>query len=52
MFEAAANFGGLNTQSKHCRYPAVNDARERLFQSINHVECLTMRTSAYLFPLL
>ena len=52
MFEAAANFGGLNMQSKYRSYSAVNDARERLFQSINHLECLTILASAYLFPLL
>jgi hypothetical protein len=52
MFEAAADVRWLNTQPKHRGYPAVNDARERLFQSINHRCGLYLCASACLFSLL
>ena len=52
MFEPAADFRWLNTQSKYRRYPAINDTRERLFQSINHRDALYQCASACLFSLL
>ena len=52
MFEAASNFRWLNAQPKHRRNPAVDDTRERLFQSINHRGCVYLNASARLLALL
>lgn len=52
MFEAAANFCWLHLQPEHCGNPAVYDARERLFQSINHGGSQLRFTSVCLCALL
>ncbi|MDQ2653973.1 MAG: hypothetical protein M3Z20_13145 [Chloroflexota bacterium] len=52
MFEAAADFRWLHAEPEHRGYAAVNDARERMFQSINHRDGLYLGASACLFSLL
>lgn len=52
MFEATANFCWLHLQPEHCGNPAVYDARERLFQSINHGGSQLRFTSVCLCALL
>lgn len=36
MLKATSNFGRLHPQPKHRRDATVDNARERLLQSINH----------------
>jgi hypothetical protein len=52
MLETSADFRRLHAQPKHGGYAAVNHARERLFQSINHGDGLYLGASACLFSLL
>jgi hypothetical protein len=52
VLEATADLGRLHAQTKNCRDPAINHARQRLFQSINHCVCLYLGALAFSFPLL
>lgn len=52
MLKATSNLRWLYAQPKHRRDPTVNDARKRLFQSINHRCCVYLNASACLFTLL